>query len=76
LAVVAEAFDRLGGDHDLDADIAQALDQVDGRVHPGGEGGELIEHENGVFALARLAASGVVAVVLQHHPHGRIRLAL
>ena len=38
LAVVAEALDALGGDHDLDADVADALGQVDGaspRPRPG-----------------------------------------
>jgi len=28
--VVAQAFDGLGGDHDLDADVADPLGQVDG----------------------------------------------
>ena len=37
---------------------------------------ELVQDQQGVFALAGFAAGGVVAVVLQHHPHGRIRLAL
>jgi hypothetical protein len=54
LAVVAQAFDRLGGDDDLDADVADPLGQVDGRVHPGGEGGELVQDQQGVLALAGL----------------------
>jgi hypothetical protein len=74
--VVAEAFDRLGGDDDLDADVADPLGQVDGAVHPRGQGGELVQHEDGVFAFSGFAAGGVVAVVLQYHPHGRIRLGL
>ena len=76
LAVVPEALDRLSSNHNLDADVPQPLDQVDGRVDPRGESTELVEHEDGVFALAGFAAGGVVAVVLQHHPHGRIRLRL
>jgi hypothetical protein len=71
LAVVAQALDALGGD-DLDADVADPLSQVDGRVHPGGQGRELVQDEQGVLALSGLAAGGVVAVVLQHHPHRRI----
>ena len=43
LAVVAEAFDGLGGDDDLDSNVAHALGQVDGRVHTRGEGAELIQ---------------------------------
>jgi hypothetical protein len=50
LAVVAEAFDRLGDDDDLDADVADPLGRVDGRVHAGGEDGELVQDEQGVFA--------------------------
>ena len=42
LPVVAEAFDRLGGDDDLDADVADPLGQVDGAVHTRGQGGELV----------------------------------
>jgi hypothetical protein len=76
LAVVAQALDRLGGDHDLDADVTDALGQVDRAVHPRGEGAELVQDEQGVLSLSGLAAGGVVAVVLQHHPHGRIRLRL
>jgi hypothetical protein len=45
-------------------------------THPGGEGRELVQDQQGVLALAGFAAGGVVAVVLQHHPHGRIRLGL
>ena len=77
LAVVAEAFDALGGDHDLDADVADPLGQVDGASRrPEARARELVQDQQGVLALAGLAAGGVVAVVLQHHPHGRIRLAL
>jgi hypothetical protein len=42
LAVVAQALDALGGDHDLDADVAHALGQVDRRVDARREGGELV----------------------------------
>jgi hypothetical protein len=45
LAVVAEAFDALGGDDDLDADVADALGQVDRAVDAGGEGGELVQDQ-------------------------------
>jgi hypothetical protein len=51
--VVAQALDALGGDHDLDADVADPLGQVDGRVHAGGEGGELVQDQQGVLALSR-----------------------
>ena len=34
--LVAEAFDRLGGDDHLDADVTDPLSQVDRRVHAGG----------------------------------------
>jgi hypothetical protein len=75
LAVVAQALDGLGGDDHLDADVTDPLGQVDGTVHPGGEGGELVQDEQGVLALAGFAAGGVVAVVLQHHPHRGIGFA-
>jgi hypothetical protein len=42
LAVIAQPFDALGGDHDLDADVADPLGQVDGAVHARGEGAELV----------------------------------
>jgi len=51
LAVVAQALDALGGNDDLNADVAHALGQVDGAVHPGGEGAELVQDEQGVLAL-------------------------
>jgi hypothetical protein len=76
LVVVTEALDGLGGDDDLDADVADPLGQVDRRVHARGESRELVQDEQGVLALAGLAAGGVVAVVLQHHPHRRVRLGL
>jgi len=50
LAMVAQPFDALGGDHDLDADVAHALGQVDRRVHPGGQGRELVQGQQDVFA--------------------------
>jgi hypothetical protein len=34
LAMVAQPFNALGGDHHLDADVADTLGQVDRRVHP------------------------------------------
>jgi hypothetical protein len=54
LAVVAQALDALGGDDDLDADVAHALGQVDGAVHARGQGRELVQDEQGVLALAGL----------------------
>ena len=42
LAVIAQALDALGGDDDLDADVADPLGQVDGRVDTRGEGAELV----------------------------------
>jgi len=54
LTVIAQALDALGGDHDLDADVTDLLGQVYRRVDPRGEGAELIQHEDGVLALAGL----------------------
>jgi hypothetical protein len=54
LTVVAQAFHALGRNHDLDADVAQPLGEVDGRVDARGEGGELVQDQQGVFALAGL----------------------
>ena len=54
LAVVAQALDRLGGDDDLDADVADPLGQVDGAVHARGQSRGLVQDEQGVFALAGL----------------------
>jgi hypothetical protein len=74
--MATEALDTLGGDHDLDTDIPHSLGQVDRAVHARGEGAELVQDQQGVLTLAGFAAGGVVAVVLQHHPHRRIRLGL
>src|SRR4029450_7943794 len=73
-AVVPEALDGLGGNDDLDADVTDPLGQVDGAFHARGQGAELVQDEQGFLALSWFAAGGVVAVVLQHDPHGRIRL--
>ena len=48
--MVAQPFDALGDDHDLDADVAHALGQVDRRIHPEGQGRELVQGQQDVFA--------------------------
>jgi hypothetical protein len=69
--VVAQALDALGGDHDLDADVAHALGQVDGAVHARGQGGELVQDEQGVLALSGLAAGGAWATSGYARPRRR-----
>jgi hypothetical protein len=44
LAFVAEAFGRLGAEDDRDADVAEALGQVDGLLGAALDGRELVQH--------------------------------
>jgi hypothetical protein len=42
----------------MDADVADAFGQVDGRVHTRGEGRELVQDQQGVLAHSWLATEG------------------
>jgi hypothetical protein len=45
LTVIAQPLDALGGDDNLDADVAHPLGQVDGAVYTRGQSAELVEDE-------------------------------
>jgi hypothetical protein len=72
LAFVAQPFGGLGAEDDRDADVAEALGQVDGLLGAALHGRELVQDQQHVIANTGLAAGGEVAHILQDQADGGV----
>jgi hypothetical protein len=65
LALIAQAFGRLGAEDHRDANVAEAFGEVDGLVGAALDGRELIQDQQHVIACPGLALGGEVPEVFQ-----------